>query len=427
MTPNNDLLDHAIELFGAPDRSFERLIRRRDRKERNRRVSAAVLAIVLTLLSITGLMRAFRNTERPATEPTPTPVDRGIFSHVGGWIAYADKGGTSGIWAVDPEAPGDPEDQILLSPGTGWPIAWSSDGSKLLILRLRRNTEYTAVSLPDKPTNLIVLNADGTETRLTNGDNWIFDGSFSPDGSKVVYATNNAYANVWFTAKPNDEPARIYVVDASGGTPQVLLTQAGEDLWLPTYSPDGSRIAYFEGMGGTIYSLRVMNADGSGTRIVRSDIQTHHSHLGSLVWSLDGTHLLFDGRAREGGGIYSAAADGSRLTLVDLGGKPRGRQTEWSPDLSRIAYTRTIAKNAGRRVAWGLVIADADGTHVQDFGYAASGPWNPLSEASSDIAPTTSLGATFDPRLLLGAVLLALGATFVVIRRRKRQVGEPDG
>ena len=33
---------------------------------------------------------------------------------------------------------------------------------------------------------------------------------------------------------------------------------------------------------------------------------------------------------------------------------------------------------------WHLMIADADGTHVQRFGnYARSGPWNPLDRAQS--------------------------------------------
>ena len=45
-------------------------------------MSAAVLAIVLTFLSITALIRAFGNAGRPATEPTP--VDTGIFSGLGG-------------------------------------------------------------------------------------------------------------------------------------------------------------------------------------------------------------------------------------------------------------------------------------------------------------------------------------------------------
>jgi Tol biopolymer transport system component len=413
MTPNNDLLDHAIELFRPPDGSFERLTRRRDQRERTRRVSAALLAIVLSLLSITGLIRAFSSSE-PATEPTPTPVDRGIFSQVGGWIAYADKLGTSGIWAVDPEAPGDPKDQILLSPGTGEPVAWSSDGSRLLILR--RTPDHAAGHFR---TDLFVLNADGTETRLTSGDTYITGGSFSPDGSKVVYA-----AQLW-----SDEPARIYVVDTSGGTPQVLLNAIDDPkgslhLWLPTFSPDGSRIAYFDGVGEISRSLRVMNADGSGTRVLHDGLVEHQGGMHFLVWSPDGSQLLFDG-AR---GIYRVGADGSRLTLVIPDEYPFhheefGRHAVWSPDFSRVAYIR----------ANGLVIADADGTHVQEFGYAGSGPWNPLSEASSDIAPpapsdiapAASAGATFDTRLLWGAVLLALGATFVVIRRRKRQAAEP--
>jgi hypothetical protein len=73
-------------------------------------MSAAVLAIVLTLLSITALIRAFGNAGRPATEPTP--VDTGIFSGLGGWIAYGNGyfygnfNGTTGIWAMDPERRG---------------------------------------------------------------------------------------------------------------------------------------------------------------------------------------------------------------------------------------------------------------------------------------------------------------------------------
>lgn len=97
-------LERIARRVPVPEPAYDRLLRRRDRKERSRRVSAAVLAIVLTLLSITGLMRAFRDSERPATEPTPTPADTGIFSGMGGWIAYGDR---DGIWAVDPSRPGD--------------------------------------------------------------------------------------------------------------------------------------------------------------------------------------------------------------------------------------------------------------------------------------------------------------------------------
>ncbi len=170
-------LDREAQRFELPPDAFERLLRRRDRKERNRRVSAAVLAIVLTILSIAGMMRAFRSSGRPATEPTPAPVDTGIFSGMGGWIAY---GNAIGIWAVDPERPGHPEAQIRLSTFGGLPLAWSGDGSKLLTL-IRNHTQHA----------LAVLNADGTKTLLVEVGvhDWLSGGSFSPDGSKVVYAS----------------------------------------------------------------------------------------------------------------------------------------------------------------------------------------------------------------------------------------------
>ena len=82
---------------GSPSYSFDDLGRRRDRKRRNQRIGAGALAIILALVSFVALTRAFRTAERPADEPTPRP--QGIFSEVGGWIAY---GNDEGIWAVNP-------------------------------------------------------------------------------------------------------------------------------------------------------------------------------------------------------------------------------------------------------------------------------------------------------------------------------------
>ena len=128
-------IERAAVLFRAPEGSFERLLRRRDRKRRNQRIGAGALAIIIALVSFVALTRAFSASTRPADEPVPKPP--GIFSGVGGWIVYGDQ---DGIWAVDPTRPDDPNSQIQLSTETGAPLAWSSDGSKLLILR--RNSEF---------------------------------------------------------------------------------------------------------------------------------------------------------------------------------------------------------------------------------------------------------------------------------------------
>jgi Tol biopolymer transport system component len=348
-----DMLEREGATVDLEPGDFERLLRRRDRRRRNRRTRAGVVAIIVALVSFVALPRALHTAQRPADEPTQKPP--GIFSEVGGRIVY---GNQQGIWAVDPARPDDPNSQIRLSTDAGSPLAWSRDGSKLLIL--------DAAGDPLDPARLYVLNADGTETSLTTINDAVLHGgffsggSFSPDGSHVIYA----------------ERSSIYTIDAQGGTPQILLTTGRRwspscgctyHTWPfnPTYSPDGTQIAYTDGIGDNSHQIRVMNADGSGTRILVDEQDGHTLH--NLAWSPDGERFVFGlGTAA---GIYIVGADGSELTLVI----PDGTYPYWSPDGSRISYQACDAYSTCP-----LRIADADGTHVVAFGYGHSGPWNPL-------------------------------------------------
>jgi Tol biopolymer transport system component len=406
MSETKEMLQRARERFVPPQDVMDSLVVRRDRKERNGRLLAGATAIVLAVLSLAFLVRTFRSVDRPADEPTPKPP--GIFSGMGGWIAYGD---TDGIWAMDPERPGI---RTRLSTHRGEPLAWSSDGSKLLILR--RPQHVIGVSNTDG-NELSVLNADGTETVLVDmGGPYSFSsgGSFSPDGSKVVYA------NVpW-----DRSTSAIYVVDADGGMPRRLVARPPRSsaLIAPAFSPDGSQIAYIRGHGDWGNSIRVMNADGSGSRVLLDGLDAGKvAHPEHLVWSPDGKRLAVDfGRSRS---IYVLGADGSGFTLAIA----NGHDPHWSPDGSRIAYLSVSPDSPVDSLDVGtLEIADADGTNVQRLGNGRSGgPWNPLSDASSDARPAASGGATFRTRLLWATFLLALGATFVAIRRRKRPAAEP--
>lgn len=298
-----------------------------------------------------------------ARDPTPTPTtaELGIFADVRGWIAY---GNDEGIWAVNP-MPGDtPVERIQLSERPGEPLAWSSDGSRLLI----RAEVSDATGNRWDDLDLFVLNADGTETRLAPGDS-TWTASFSPDGSKVTYSAH----------LPGEKwQSGIYVVDAHGGSPRLLLASGPRNypddtyttgVGSPTFSPDGTQIAYFDGMGDWGNSLRVMNADGSGVQVLIDDQDEEISHTDNLAWSADGSRLAFNGT---GGGIWIVGGDGSGLTKVD------GKDVRWSPTGSRLAFQAGSPSSAGLWGGEGIWVINADGSGRRQVATVGHDPvWSP--------------------------------------------------
>jgi hypothetical protein len=371
------------------------------------RLSALAFATIFGLVSFVALTRAFRPGERPADEPTPKP--QGIFSEIGGWIAY---GNRQGIWAVDPSHPGDRESRVKLTSVGGIPLAWSSDGSELLISRgwwllsrrqLRHGEEVSATRR-----GLFVLHADGTETHLIREE--VSGASFSRDGTTVVFAPG--------IELPSHLDPGIYRIAADGGVATELLASSRRyipeqertfraGVYFPTFSPDGTQIAYFDGFGDNSHSLRVVNADGGDLHVLIDNIEAYR--MSNLVWSPDGTRLAF-GRIPEG--IYTIEVDGSGLTLVI----PGGAYPHWSPDGSHILYQQQDYSSP----LGPLVIAAADGTHVVEFhARGTGGPWNPFVQPGPEATrvPAASVGMTMGSTLVPVLALLTLVATAFLIHR----------
>jgi Tol biopolymer transport system component len=365
--------------------------RRRARRRRRWYGACALVAAAATLLGFYGFYHGGGATRaQDGAEPRPLPQATNVFAQVRGWIVYTDEfleGGSCadnpgcadevGIWAVDPTRPaGHASDRVQLRETVAVPLGWSDDGTKLLIKE--PNTEQGL--------RLVMLNADGTETTvLPNAGMGWSSASLSPDGSQVAYAS-------FGSGEPELRGAGIYVIETDGGRPH-LLQEAGRRQWYsrrersgavgwlrtslldPVFSPDGTKIAYIDGMDDWGNGLRVMDADGSNVRVLLdsdgelSDGISIPNCDGAPVWSPDGSRLAFCGP----GGIWVIGVDGSGLRKVI----PNGEKPSWSPDGSRIAY-----QVRGRLSLGPLRIADADGGNVQKFTWGNSGPWNPLEPAS---------------------------------------------
>ena len=187
----------------------------------------------------------------------------------------------------------------------------NGDGTGFQVLTETSTDEYSPAWSPDgkqiafaSNSGIFVMNADGSSRRR------IFDGQltgspdWSPDGQSVVFSLGG---EIWVT--------RIF-----GGT-SLRLTINSVDDTTPRYSPDGSKIVFASNPDGPLlsqYEIFVMNSDGAGrTRLTNNAVGEM-----SPDWSPDGKKIVYTniGSGMVGdASIYVMNADGSNPVRVASG------------------------------------------------------------------------------------------------------------
>jgi hypothetical protein len=299
---------------GSPE-TLERFRRYRSRRQRNQRIGAGILAVVVGSLGLFALIRTFGTGHRPA--PGAPPSSGQILYGV--WNARLQQ---SHWFTVRPDGSGTRDLHVVATCAVWWP-----GGSKILI------TGDTAG--PARTLRPATINSDGSGLRALDGTRNpqlnLGCGDVSPDSRRLVLEGFN---------DGHPEVTGIYTVRASDGGGLVRLTSGPDGS--PTYSPDGREVTFFRRRDGVsppgAGALFVVHTDGTGLRRITP---WGFAFLGES-WSPDGRWIVFQ---RPYGELYEVHPDGTGLHQIPLS-LPAGAgalNPAWSPDGTRIVFS--LARN----------------------------------------------------------------------------------
>ncbi len=183
-------------------------------------------------------------------------------------------------------------------------------------------------------TEIYKLNTSNRRTtRITRNE--MFDGSptWSPDGTRVAFVRGEV--GRYGVLRNTD----IFVRSADGTGPSTNLTDTPDrDEFAPAWSPDGGEIAFHNARERAGYDIFVLDLGTGRSRKLTDDGRTSPDYGPS--WSPDGTRIVFESYTRGQGneayhGIYTVdASDGSAKRVVYEPGGPGYEEDEYlsSPD-----------------------------------------------------------------------------------------------
>jgi Tol biopolymer transport system component len=280
------------------------------------------LSIVVTALMVVSCTSSVTPSDGTPSAEAPAPVASASPSPV-----------QTGLVPTVVSLDGTVERAITDLPDDAWNVAASPDGKRIAYVT-RSTTERGCGACRDHGTRAVVVDINGTRAHyLTLGHFPVSDigmPAWSPDGSEIALVA---------TKHGNQD---IYVVPADGrvshpGSVRQLTFGPAQDEF-PTWSPDGTTVA-FDSSGATAFDdsglsetqeiWSIPARGGAARRLTSNDVPDQ-----APTYSPDGSQIAFF----HDGEISMIDADGGRVRSVLDHGVVSGWSPEWSTEGDKIAY-----------------------------------------------------------------------------------------
>ena len=223
---------------------------------------------------------------------------------------------------------------------------------------------------------LAIMDQDGANVRLlSQGGELVLTPRFSPTTQEITY--------LQYTG---DQP-RVFLMNLESGQREMVGNVPGM-TFAPRFSPDGQRLVMSIGEGGAT-SLAEMDLRSRQTRRL-----TNSSGIDTgPCYSPDGRRIVFESDRDGGQQLHIMNADGSGSKRLSYG-DGRYATPVWSPRGDLIAFT----KQSGGGFLIGVMRTDGSGERVLTEGYHNEGPtWSPNGRVI--LFFRESQGASGGPRL----------------------------
>lgn len=256
-----------------------------------------------------GVVDARPLTHDPANDYLPA------WSPDGHQIAFTSyRSGNEEIWLMDSD--GQNLRPLTTDPRGDWSPTWSPDGRRITFTSDRTGTNQ-----------IWVMNRDGSQqrqlTRPARPEEYSRDSSWSLDGKMIIYTSDRS----------GKEENWIMVSD--GSNPVQHSRSDGKNCH-PSFTPDGKSII-FTSMRTGAYGLWIGDLGGNNLKELISgpqfDINLTATMNPDSRWM---TYRTADGN------LYLADPNGRPLTQLIKDGSVEGWRVSWSPDGTKIAYTKRI-------------------------------------------------------------------------------------